>query len=419
MGQIQKLAIQVVQKLKDHGFTAYFAGGFVRDLLLGISSSDIDIATNALPQEVASLFSEHILVGAQFGVCIVREKGHQFEVATFRQDIGYQDGRRPSEIKLQSSPLEDAKRRDFTINGMFYDPLTHEILDFIDGKKDLEQKIIRTIGNPHERFVEDRLRMIRAIRFARRFDFEIEEETKSAIASLSHTLLPSVSMERIWQEFVKMRKHPNFCDALIDMSRLGLLAAIFPPLRSIQPEEIQNRLNPVKSVSDRVPPILILSQLFDDKELQYVLGLAIYLRASKEETKAIEHYLELSTLYKSDLGFSNRYEWAYLLASARASACLELIVARLDPKKQKSEQKRLDELCLDLEFHLDCIRKRKPLCTAKDLQAYGVRPGKRMGVLLELAERIAITENIQSKEALLTRLKMHPELATLNEDSIA
>lgn len=415
MGTIQRLAIQVVTTLKEHGFVAYFAGGFVRDLLLGISSSDIDIATDALPEEVAAIFPEHILVGAQFGVCIVRQKNHQFEVATFRQDIGYLDGRRPSAIALKSSPSEDAKRRDFTINGMFFDPLTEEVLDFVDGKIDLEQKIIRTIGNPLDRFEEDRLRMIRAIRFSRRFGFEIEEKTKDAIAKLSHTLLPSVSMERIWQEFVKMRKHPRFCDALIDMSSLGLLGTIFPPLKQTDAKELHKRLGGMFDVSEKVPPILILSQLFEEKDLSYVLGLAIYLRSSKEETKSIEHFLELRTLFTSDPTLSNRYEWAYLLANARASASCETLIATLEPRLRDEGRKKLESLQADLAFHIDCIHKRKPLCVAKDLEPFGVRPGKRMGELLQLAMRIAITENLKDKESVLERLKMNPLLTTLSE----
>ena len=415
MGTIQRYAIQVVTTLKEHGFVAYFAGGFVRDLLLGISSSDIDIATSAHPHEVAAIFPEHILVGAQFGVCIVRHKNHQFEVATFRQDIGYVDGRRPSEISLKSSPFEDAQRRDFTINGMFFDPITEEVLDYVNGKTDLEQKIIRTIGNPLERFEEDRLRMIRAVRFARRFGFTIEEQTKDAIIQLSHTLLPSVSMERIWQEFVKMPNHANFCEALLDMASVGLLGIIFPPLKHIDVEILRKRLKMLENVSEKVPAILILSQLFDEKDLSYVLGLAIYLRASKEETKSIEHFLELRTLFRADPTFSNRYEWAYLLANNKASASCEALIATLDPKVQKKSEKALAELQEDLAFHIDCIHKRKPLCVAKDLEPFGVRPGKRMGELLELADRIAIMENLRDKESVLERLKMNPLLITLNE----
>src|SRR5438132_1411451 len=133
MSHIEKLAKEIVIELKAQGYIAYYAGGFVRDRLLDIASNDIDIATNALPEEIASIFPEHFLVGAQFGVCVVRHKSHSFEVATFRQDIAYQDGRRPSEVLLRSTPEEDAKRRDFTVNGMFYDPVSNDVLDYVGG----------------------------------------------------------------------------------------------------------------------------------------------------------------------------------------------------------------------------------------------------------------------------------------------
>jgi len=416
MGTVFRQAVEIVKTLKCHGFSAYFAGGYVRDLLLGNQSFDIDIATNALPKQVANIFPEHILVGAQFGVCIVRVKGHQFEIATFRQDIDYLDGRRPKEIDLKATPAEDAKRRDFTINGMFFDPETKEVLDFVEGQNDIKKKIIRTIGDPHERFKEDRLRMIRAIRFARRFDFSLEDETKKAIQKLSHTLLPSVSMERIWQEFVKMRMHPRFTDALVDMAELGLLGTIFPPLKETPPKELQKRLSGMHEVSEKVPPILFLSQLFSEQDLPYVLGLAIYLRASKQETKQIEHFLELKTLYRSDPDFINRYEWAYLLASSKAESSLETLVSKLDSRVRNKSKKQLETLIEELSFHIECIKKNKPLCVAKDLEPFGIRPGRRMGLLLEQAERLAIMENITDKTAILERLKTDPMFLTTHDD---
>ena len=417
MKNTQKLAVEIVQTLKEHGFQAYFAGGFVRDLLLGNPSSDIDIATDALPKQVAKIFPHHILVGAHFGVCIVRLKNYQFEVTTFRHDVGYFDGRRPSEIELKKSPQEDAKRRDFTINGMFFDPVTEEVLDFVGGKEDLEKKVLRTIGNPLERFKEDRLRMIRAVRFSKRFGFKVESNTKKAIEKLSHTLLPSVSIERIWNEFVKMHMHPNFSDALLDMHDLGLLETIFAPLKGEDPKMLKKRLRGMDKVSEKVPPILHLSQLFSETDLPYVLGLAIYLRASKKETKQIEHFLETKTLWKTDPKLVNRYEWAYLLASTHSEATCETLIAQLDPRVQKKNQEKLDALQEALFFHIDCIKKKKPLVVAKDLEPYGVRPGKRMGELLDHAMRLAIMEDVRDKQALINRLKMDPMLTALHDDS--
>ena len=175
-----KHAKSIVAKLSRAGYTAYFAGGWVRDYVMGHPSEDIDIATNAAPAEIMDLFPHTILVGLAFGVVIVVIEGHQFEVATFRKDLQYIDGRHPQGIEM-STPREDALRRDFTINGMFYDPLEEVIHDFVHGQEDIRLGIIRTIGNPHERFFEDRLRMLRAFRFSSRFSFSIDPETQEAI----------------------------------------------------------------------------------------------------------------------------------------------------------------------------------------------------------------------------------------------
>ena len=197
MTETKKIATAIVRKLVAAGYTAYFAGGWVRDYLMGHPSEDIDIATDAPPEKIIDLFPKTLLVGVAFGVVVVIVDGHQFEVATFRRDIDYADGRKPSKIEL-STAEEDAFRRDFTINGMFYDPLEDVFHDFVKGKEDIQHGVIRAIGNADERFVEDRLRMIRAVRFAARFAFNISSETQSAIEANADTLFPAVAMERIW-----------------------------------------------------------------------------------------------------------------------------------------------------------------------------------------------------------------------------
>ena len=240
-----KYAQDICRELRQSGHIAYFAGGWVRDHLLGIESADIDIATDATPEEIVKIFPDHVLVGAQFGVVLVLYGPFQFEVTTFRQDVLYENGRKPSEVLLKSSPEEDAKRRDFTINGMFFNPVTEELYDFVGGKEDIQKKSIRSIGKADERFQEDRLRMLRAIRFAHRFGFTIEEETRKSIAKCSHTLLPAVSMERIWQELCKMRAYPLFKEALLEMHALGLLSTIFPPLKNVSEQELFLRLKEI------------------------------------------------------------------------------------------------------------------------------------------------------------------------------
>jgi len=189
------IAASIVKKLSSAGHIAYFAGGWVRDFLMERPSDDIDIATSATPEEVQALFPKTIPVGIAFGIVIVVEDGHQFEVATFRQDQGYVDGRRPQGIS-SATPEEDAQRRDFTINGMFYDPIEKKLYDYVDGQKDIKKGIIKAIGNPHERFLEDRLRMMRAVRYSTRFNFPIESDTLQAILAHADSLLPAVALER-------------------------------------------------------------------------------------------------------------------------------------------------------------------------------------------------------------------------------
>lgn len=408
MTHAEKLAKEIVVELNAKGYVAYFAGGFVRDKLLGIPSSDIDIATEALPDEIAAIFPEHFLVGAQFGVCVVRHKHHSFEVATFRQDVAYEDGRRPTSVLLRSSPEEDAKRRDFTVNGMFWDPLEDKVLDYVGGQDDLKRGVIRTIGSAQERFEEDRLRMIRAIRFAYRLGFHIEPSTRKAISQLAHTILPSVSMERIWQEFQKIRQGPNFSEALVEMSELGLLGRVLPPLDKLQANALKARLKGIEMVSEKVPAILILAELFSPEDIAFVLGLGIYLRASKEETKWIETLLETKSLFSQDPLFTLRYEWAALLANKRSKACFELLFSKLPKAEQHKAHALLEKTEANLFDHIDRIHKKKPLVQAKDLQEVGISPGKKMGQLLQFAERLTIEHDLTCKEDVIQKLMQAP-----------
>lgn len=201
--QARALAAKICLKLSERGFQAYFVGGCVRDLLLGREPADYDVATDATPLQVAELFPGGVLVGAQFGVVIVIEHGHQVEVATFRSDVGYSDGRHPDQVIFAKTPQEDVARRDFTIDGMMMNPATGEVLDFAGGQRDLRAGIIRAIGDPQQRFSEDRLRLLRAIRFAARFGYGIEIRTLLAIQQLAPQVT-TVSAERLRDELTKM-----------------------------------------------------------------------------------------------------------------------------------------------------------------------------------------------------------------------
>ena len=220
--------MRVLRRLRAAGHQAYFAGGCVRDMLLGLRSSDYDIATDATPQQVRKLFAHVLLVGAKFGVAMVIHDKRKVEVTTFRSDLAYADGRRPVGVVF-SSPREDALRRDFTINGMFYDPVAREVIDYVGGRKDLKWRTIRTIGDPDERFGEDYLRLIRAVRFAVRLDFTIEPFTAVAISRHAGKIA-SISGERIFEELTKMLQRSSAGAAMRKLDELGLACAILPEM---------------------------------------------------------------------------------------------------------------------------------------------------------------------------------------------
>jgi poly(A) polymerase len=221
-------ALWVLRRLREAGHEAYFAGGCVRDMLLGIASTDYDIATDATPGQVHAIFRRVLLVGAKFGVAMVIHRRQRVEVTTFRCDVSYSDGRRPDSVQF-SSPKEDALRRDFTINGMFYDPVTDQVIDYVGGREDLARRMVRTIGEPRERFGEDYLRMIRAVRFAVRLDFAIEPATAAAVGQMAGHIT-AISGERVFDELSKMLKLPSAAVAMERLRELGLAGRILPEL---------------------------------------------------------------------------------------------------------------------------------------------------------------------------------------------
>jgi poly(A) polymerase len=226
MSTLEKAATEIVKKLTQAGFTAYFAGGAVRDMLLGINPTDIDIATDAKPEEVQKLFKKTVSVGKKFGVIKVFYKGHWFEVATFRVEGPYKDGRRPSFVKFTDAE-QDARRRDFTINGLFYDPIGKKVIDYVDGQKDLKGRVLRFIGDPGDRIREDHLRLLRAIRFKNRFGLRMDKKTWEAIKNHA-ALIKKVSPERIRDELDKMLAHESRVQALGNLEASGLLKEILP-----------------------------------------------------------------------------------------------------------------------------------------------------------------------------------------------
>ncbi|MGA2241568.1 MAG: CCA tRNA nucleotidyltransferase [Verrucomicrobiota bacterium] len=204
---LRATAVEIVRQLQTAGFSAFWVGGCVRDFLLGREPGDYDIATSARPEQIEKLFKRTVAVGKKFGVMVVLEGGHQFQVATFRAEAVYQDGRHPEHVTFANAEA-DAQRRDFTVNGLFYDPVAEKLHDWVGGEKDLRAKIIRTIGSPGERFAEDHLRLLRAVRFAAQLGFEIEPQTFAAVRALAPKI-GLISAERIRDELIKLFAPPH------------------------------------------------------------------------------------------------------------------------------------------------------------------------------------------------------------------
>jgi poly(A) polymerase len=391
----------IVETLSKAGFIAYYAGGWVRDYILKHESDDIDIATNAPPETIQALFPHTVPVGIAFGIVVVIIDGHQFEVATFRQDIDYKDGRRPTKIEY-CSPVEDAKRRDFTINGMFFDPLNQQILDYVEGQKDLKAKVIRAIGNPHQRIKEDRLRMIRAIRMSCRFGFTIEHETKKAILAHAKELLPAVAIERVWQELTKGHSSKKLYEMLTSLFEYHLLQVIFPDLKQIDSNELHLRLHPTLSYPNEAPLIAHIIALFPSDTLEDDLNLCKRLKLSNCDMDFIKLLFDLKSLYKNKNAQDSH--WAKFYAEKNADLVLEIFfnhINKENPNFLLDHQKKKQ----DLKKQIQRIREKKPVLTSKHLIDANISPGKLMGDLLKEGENISINEKIEDPNLLIQKLK--------------
>src|SRR5579862_4135334 len=266
----KSFATTIVQTLRQHGFQAYLVGGCVRDLLLHREPNDYDVATEAPPEQVMRIFPETYAVGVQFGVVLVPvpdaaassdetlQKSQAVEVATFRSDIGYSDGRHPDEVRFSRDPREDVARRDFTINGMLLDPVTGEVLDYVGGREDLRAGIVRTIGDPERRFAEDKLRMLRAIRFAARFEYIIEPTTFAAIQKLA-SQIEIVSHERVRDELTRMLTEGHARRAFLLLDKSGLLPHVLPEISAMHEVQQPPQFHPEGDVF--VYTLLLLENL--------------------------------------------------------------------------------------------------------------------------------------------------------------
>jgi poly(A) polymerase len=271
-------AAEVVRVLRERGHQAYFAGGCVRDLLLGREPADYDVATDANPRQVMEIFPQTYAVGEQFGVVLVPfsqtdSATSTVEVATFRSDVGYSDGRHPDEVRFSKDPREDVDRRDFTINGMMLDPATNEVLDFVEGRADLKAGIIRAIGDPERRFAEDKLRMLRGVRFAARFDYTVDPATMAAMQRLAPQI-HQVSSERIREELTKMLTEGRARRAFELLDGTGLLREVLPEIAAMKGVEQSPQHHPEGDVF--VHTLLLLDKLPADASKTLAWGALLH-----------------------------------------------------------------------------------------------------------------------------------------------
>jgi poly(A) polymerase len=411
---MEKTAREIAAKLRERGHIAYFAGGCVRDIVRRETPKDFDIATDATPQIVQQTFARTYAVGAHFGVIVVVESGFQFEVATFRSDDAYIDGRRPSSVRF-SSPEEDAKRRDFTINGMFYDPLTNKVIDFVGGRADLDAKLIRAIGEPAQRFQEDRVRMLRAVRFATVLDYKIDNQTWQAITANSKAI-NEISAERIREELVRIFLSPSRVRGWDLLDESGLMRAILPELEAMkgcaQPEQFHpegdvfehTRLM-LKLLPERVSMPLVLSALFHDiaKPVTATVDQTGRIRFNEHDrigaamTEQIMERLRFSRAEIDTTVEMVRQHMVFKDVPKMRVAKLKRFMAR-PTFEDELELHRVD--CASSHRMLDnyefLLRKREefanepiippPLVRGEDLIALGLKPGPNFGKILEAVE---------------------------------
>ncbi|MCH9617214.1 MAG: CCA-adding enzyme [Chlamydiia bacterium] len=388
-------AKKIVQTLHNAGFTAYFNGGWVRDHLLGKDADDIDIATTATPEDMIDLFEKTIPVGINFSILIVVQDEVHCEVATFRKESDYVDGRRPEKVS-HTTPEEDAKRRDFTINGMFFDPLTDTIYDYVGGQQDLKKGVIKAIGNPHQRFNEDRLRMIRACRYSARFSFPIEKETKAAIIAHAGELFPAVAIERVYDEFRKMTKDPHLFDALLLLHQFTLLDVIFKDLPLISYNKLEEKLKTPLHFPENTSPIVYLYELLEEISLSDKIALCKHFKVSKSEIRFTE---ELDK-WKHSLDFSD-YELVQLYAHENSDKCLKITSIHVKDSsfdRFHAEKKKL------LKEHIRRLIEKRPLICSKDLLDRGMKAGRELGNTLKEAEKLAINKNLSTKQEVFQAL---------------
>ena len=432
---LKETAIGIVKRLRERGFSALFAGGCVRDMLMGNVPEDYDIATDARPDDIINIFERTVPVGIHYGVVLVMENGFEFEVATFRSDGTYTDGRHPDTVTFCDA-RGDALRRDFTINGMFYDPVDDKHFDYVGGRDDLEARLVRAIGDPSERFNEDRLRMIRAVRFACRFDYNIEDQTAESIKKLYDKIL-TVSMERTRDELRKILTGPNPHTGIKMMDDLNLLNEILPEVTAMKGVRQPENYHPEGDVFTHT--LLTLSELAASQTSadSWELAMAILLHdigkpitfevadrirfnnhdnIGAEMAEKICERLRMSNAEKERITWLVKMHLYLRHAQQMRISKLKRLFAH-EGYPELAELYKVDSLAStgDLEDYNFCQNmfeelqeeeiKPEPLITGNDLIAMGLKPGPIFSKILDAIKDDQLEQKITTKEEALKRAK--------------
>ena len=427
-------AIDIIGKLQEKGHIAYLAGGCVRDMLRGETPKDYDIATSALPEEITSIFTKTREVGVHFGVVIVIVNNQAFDVATFRNDGSYKDGRHPEEVTF-STPQDDTARRDFTVNGIFFDPISEKYIDFVEGKSDIDKKVIRAIGEPNLRFQEDHLRLLGAIRFAARFDYEIEAETWNSIKS-NASGISKISKERIRDELTKILLNENRVLGFDLLVESGLMEHIIPEILQLKGCEQPPQFHPEGDVF--VHTRLMLSLLKDAPSIELVLSVLLH-HIGKPATYSFDEEAdrirfnghdklgaEMSEQILRDLKFSNSIIEDVVQMVANHMTFKDVQKMRQSKLKRFMSRSTFND---EIELHrVDCLgswggldnydflNKKvvefanepiipQPLLTGKDLIELGWSPGPDLGQTLNSVQDMQLEGKLNSKDEALDWVK--------------
>ncbi len=385
----------VLRGLREAGHEALFAGGCVRDRQLGRPSTDYDVATDATPKQVAKLFPQVLLIGAQFGVAMVVHHGQTVEVATFRSDSAYTDGRRPDKVTF-SSAKEDALRRDFTINGMFYDPLADQVIDYVGGMADLAAGVIRTIGDPDQRFSEDYLRLIRAVRFSVRLGFGIDTDTEAAIVRHAEKIT-GVSGERILEELRKMLSEPKGALALWELHRLGLMQHLLPALFD-SAETWGLAIERAEAVAGCADPTLTLAALLVELDSATISRVIRHWGASNEVRDAILWMAKLVDAWREAPDWPLA-QFKRLISHPQFNRlCLIWLAVEKMETGQTDYHRRVRERFQKLDpMQIAPV----PLLSGQDLLEMGVPEGPELGQVLEQVYDAQLNEVLSDRKSAL------------------